>query len=64
MEFRMHTLSPRTRSMTPNLEPQKPVFEEIFDTYMLLGDRAYRKGSFDEAAKMYLAAWQEICHIF
>ncbi len=52
----------RSPSLTPNGTQSKPVSDSIWETYIELGDNAYRKGYFDIAEKMFMAAIKEATH--
>ena len=52
----------RSTSLVPSTAPVKPVTDAIWETYIELGDNAYRKGFFDIAEKMFLAAIKEANH--
>ena len=59
MTSSMLAVTVRTPSMAPNVVAPIPAVEQIRETYMELGDRAYRQECFDIAEKMYQAALQE-----
>jgi tetratricopeptide (TPR) repeat protein len=52
----------RSPSLMPTVAAPKPVSDAIWETYIELGDNAYRKGFFDMAEKMFLAAIKEASH--